>query len=137
MNVISTKSKEHKVNTITEMCKLFQVSARTLRFYESKELIFPIRKGQKRLYTRRDIARLKLILQGKRFGFALEEIRQLLNLYHIGDEQITQLSETYKLAEERLKLMKVERDELNSAIVDLQTMLRDGEKMLNEKGVQI
>ena len=61
----------------------------------------------------------------------------LLNLYHIGDEQVTQLSETYKLAEERLKLMKVERDELNSAIVDLQTMLRDGEKMLNGKGVQI
>ena len=119
------------------MCAMFKVTPRTLRFYESKELIFPIRKGQKRLYTRRDIARLKLILQGKRFGFALEKIRQLLNLYHIGDEQITQLSETYKLAEERLKLMKVERDELNSAIVDLQTMLRDGEKMLNEKGVQI
>ena len=137
IQLMNLDDNEQKTLSISKMCAMFKVTPRTLRFYESKELIFPIRKGQKRLYTRRDIARLKLILQGKRFGFALEKIRQLLNLYHIGDEQITQLSETYKLAEERLKLMKVERDELNSAIVDLQTMLRDGEKMLNEKGVQI
>ena len=81
MNVISTKNKEDKVNTITEMCKLFQVSARTLRFYESKELLFPIRSGQHRLFTKSDRGRMKLIMQGKRFGFSLEEIRQLLNLY--------------------------------------------------------
>jgi len=60
------------------MCETFGVSARTLRFYETKKLLFPIRQGQKRLFTKRDRARLKLILKGKRFGFSLEEIRQLL-----------------------------------------------------------
>mgnify|MGYP003631215596 CR=1 FL=1 len=69
--------------TIRQMCDAFDVTPRTLRFYEAKELIFPIREGQKRLFTKRDRARLKLILRGKRFGFSLEEIRQLLDLYHM------------------------------------------------------
>jgi DNA-binding transcriptional MerR regulator len=77
--------------TIREMCEAFDVTPRTLRFYEAKELIFPFRDGQKRLYSKRDRARLKLILRGKRFGFSLEEIRQLLDLYHMGDSQQTQL----------------------------------------------
>ena len=122
-----------EVFTISEMCKEFRVTARTLRFYESKELLFPIREVQKRLFTRRDKARLKLILQGKRFGFALEEIRQLLNLYHIGDQQTTQLAKTYELAVERLLVMKKQRNELNSAIKDLKSMLKIVETMLKEK----
>lgn len=119
--------------TISEMCKEFKVSARTLRFYEFKELLFPRREQQKRLFTRRDKARLKLILQGKRFGFALEEIRQLLNLYHIGDQQATQLEKTYELAVERLAIMKKQRNELTSAIKDLKGMLKIVEKMLQKK----
>ena len=137
MNVISTKSKQAKVNTITEMCKLFKVSARTLRFYESKELLFPIREGQRRLFTRRDRARLKLILQGKRFGFSLEEIRQLLNLYDIGDQQKTQLAKTYELASKRLKVMIEQKDELTSAIEDLKDMLTWGKEVLNSRGVEM
>ena len=78
--------------TIREMCTAFDVTPRTLRFYEAKELLFPERQGQKRLFTKRDRARLKLILRGKRFGFSLEEIRQLLDLYHMGDQQQTQLA---------------------------------------------
>ena len=85
-------------STIREMCDEFGVTARTLRFYEAKELLFPIRDGQKRLFTKRDRARLKLISKGKRFGFSLEEIRQLLNLYDMGDQQQTQLFQTYELA---------------------------------------
>ena len=68
------------VLTIREMCDAFDVTPRALRFYEAKELLFPMRQGQKRLYSRRDRARLKLILRGKRFGFSLEDIRQLLDL---------------------------------------------------------
>ncbi|MBE9475814.1 MAG: MerR family DNA-binding transcriptional regulator, partial [Proteobacteria bacterium] len=85
------------VLTIRHMCDLFQVTARTLRFYEDKELISPIREGQKRLYTKREQARLKLILRGKRFGFSLEEIRELLDLYYIGDQQHTQIQRTYDM----------------------------------------
>ena len=83
------------LQTIGQMCAAFGVTPRTLRFYEAKELLAPIREGQKRLYTRRCRARLKLILQGKRFGFSLEDIRQLLNLYDIGDQQTTQIARTY------------------------------------------
>ncbi len=116
--------------TIREMCKAYDVTPRTLRFYESKELLFPIREGTKRLFTRRDRARLKLILRGKRFGFSLEDIRQLLNLYDAGDQQLTQLSKTYELAQERLEAMVRQRDELNEAIDELKEQLKWGEDMI-------
>ncbi|SDI48261.1 MerR family transcriptional regulator [Lutimaribacter saemankumensis] len=119
-----------KTMTIREMCDAFDVTPRTLRFYEAKELLFPIREGQKRLFTRRDRARLKLILRGKRFGFSLEEIRQLLDLYHVGDQQQTQLSRTYEIAQQRLDDLIRQRDELNAAIADLQEQMKWGEKII-------
>jgi len=121
---------EHKTMTIREMCDTFEVTPRTLRFYEAKELLFPIREGQKRLFTKRDRARLKLILRGKRFGFSLEEIRQLLDLYDMGDQQHTQLASTYEIAKQRLNDMIEQRDELNEAIDDLKSQIKWGEKML-------
>ncbi|SFP14927.1 transcriptional regulator, MerR family [Tranquillimonas alkanivorans] len=116
--------------TIRQMCDEFSVTPRTLRFYEAKELLFPRREGQKRLFTKRDRARLKLILRGKRFGFSLEEIRQLLDLYDIGDSQATQLARTYDVAKDRLAALVKERDELNEAIGELEEQLRWGEQML-------
>ena len=121
---------------IGEMCDAFDVTPRTLRFYEAKELLFPKREGQKRLFTKSDRARLKLILQGKRFGFSLEEIRQLLNLYSIDDQQTTQLTRTYQLAQEHLATMEAQRDELNNAIEDLKEKLRWGEKVLQDRGLK-
>ena len=116
--------------TIREMCDLFEVTPRTLRFYEAKELLFPIREGQKRLFTRSDRARLKLILRGKRFGFSLEEIRQLLDLYNMGDQQQTQLRKTYEIAEKRLADMERQRDELNEAIAELKEQMTWGAQMI-------
>lgn len=118
--------------TIREMCDAFDVTPRTLRFYETKELLFPIRQGQKRLFSKRDRARLKLILQGKRFGFSLEEIRQLLDLYHMDDQQLTQLTRTYDLAKQRLHDMIAQRDELTQAIDDLRAQLSWGEQRLED-----
>ncbi len=116
--------------TIRQMCDTYEVTPRTLRFYEAKELLFPIRQGTKRLFTRRDRARLKLILRGKRFGFSLEEIRQLLDLYDVGDQQATQLKRTYEVAQQRLADMIGQRDELNEAIDDLREQLKWGEQFL-------
>ena len=116
--------------TIRQMCDAYDVTPRTLRFYEAKELLFPKREGQKRLFTKRDRARLKLILRGKRFGFSLEEIRQLLDLYHMDDQQQTQIARTYDIARSRLAEMEAQRDELNDAISDLQDQLKWGEKMI-------
>ena len=123
--------------TIGQMCESYDVTPRTLRFYEAKELIFPIREGQKRLFTKSDRARLKLILQGKRFGFSLEEIRQLLNLYSLGDQQTTQLTKTYELGQERLRDMETQREELTEAIADLKEQLQWGETVLADRGVKL
>ena len=128
---------EKETTNISEMCKKFNVTPRTLRFYESKELLFPIRIGEKRMFTRGDQARLKLILQGKRFGFSLENIRQLLNLYDIGDQQTTQLAKTYELAAQRLVIMESQRHELTLAIADLKKMLRIGKQQLIVKGIPV
>lgn len=116
--------------TIREMCDTFDVTPRTLRFYEAKELLFPIREGSRRLFTRRDRARLKLILRGKRFGFSLEDIRQLLDLYDRGDRQETQLMRTYELARERLAQMEAQRAELDEAIEELRGQLAWGAEVL-------
>ncbi|MEJ6397275.1 MerR family transcriptional regulator [Yoonia sp. 208BN28-4] len=118
--------------TIRDMCAAFDVTPRTLRFYEAKELLFPIREGQKRLFTKRDRARLKLILRGKRFGFALEEIRQLLDLYHMDDSQQTQLSKSYELAQRHLADMEAQKAELEEAIGELKEQMAWGEKRLTE-----
>ena len=119
--------------TIREMCDAFDVTPRTLRFYEAKELLFPERDGQKRLFTKRDRARLKLILHGKRFGFKLEEIRQLLDLYHVGDQQQTQMNRTLEIARDRLSDLEGQRDELESAIDDLRERIKLWEKMFGSK----
>ncbi len=116
--------------TIREMCDAFDVTPRTLRFYESKELLFPIREGQKRLFTRRDSARLKLILRGKRFGFSLEEIRQLLELYYVGDQQETQLKRTLEVASARLGDLESRRAELDAAIEDMKSQISLVQDML-------
>ncbi|MBO9430676.1 MerR family DNA-binding transcriptional regulator [Sulfitobacter sp. R18_1] len=116
--------------TIRQMCDAFEVTPRTLRFYEAKELLFPLREGQKRLFTKSDRARLKLILRGKRFGFSLEEIRQLLDLYHMGDQQQTQIAAAYEIARARLTDLESRREELNEAIEDLKDQLKWGEKMI-------
>jgi len=123
--------KDDAIN-IREMCEAFDVTPRTLRFYESKELLSPIREGQKRLFTKRDRARLKLILQGKRFGFSLEEIRQLLDLYEVGDQQYTQFKRTYEVAQQRLADMQRQHAELGAAITDLKAQLDWGAQTIAE-----
>ncbi|MFK7764271.1 MAG: MerR family DNA-binding transcriptional regulator [Roseobacter sp.] len=119
-----------EIMTIRQMCDSFDVTPRTLRFYESKELLFPVREGQKRLFTRRDRARLKLILRGKRFGFSLEDIRQLLDLYDMGDQQLTQFQRTFEVAQTRLSELVEQREELDQSIHELSEQLKWGEEMI-------
>ncbi len=118
--------------TIRQMCDAYDVTPRTLRFYESKELLSPIRQGQKRLYTHRDRARLTLILRGKRFGFSLEDIRQLLDLYAGGEGREEQLVRTVEAAHVRLTAMETERRELDTAIAELKAQISGAERILNE-----
>lgn len=121
--------------TIRQMCDAFNVTARTLRFYEAKELISPIRQGQKRLFTKRDRARLKLILRGKKFGFSLEDIRQLLEMYYMEDQQATQLKNTFQLANKRLAELKQQRDDLDQTIRELEAQIEWGAEFMRSKNI--
>ena len=122
--------------TIRQMCDSFGVTPRTLRFYESKELLSPIREGQKRLFTRRDRARLKLILRGKKFGFSLEEIRQLLDLYAMDNGKDAQLARTCELAQKHLADMEAQRDALTEAIDELKQQIDWGARELAIRGIE-
>lgn len=116
--------------TIRQMCDAFDVTPRTLRFYEAKELLFPQRDGTRRLFTRRDRARLTLILRGKRFGFSLEDIRQILDLYDRDGSNHAQTLRTYELAQARLAQMEAQRAELDVAIAELRAELDAGGAMI-------
>ena len=117
--------------TIREMCDHFNVTPRTLRFYESKELLFPIRPGHKRLFTKRCRGRLKLILRGKRFGFSLEDIRQLLEMYDMGDKQQTQLLRTFELAKSKLTDLEDQRDKIEEIITELRQQIQWGKELIS------
>ncbi|WP_410217843.1 MerR family transcriptional regulator [Paracoccus sp. (in: a-proteobacteria)] len=116
--------------TIRQMCDAYDVTPRTLRFYEARELIFPQRRGQHRLYDRRDRARLTLILRGKRFGFSLEQIRQLLELYEPGGTNRAQIAATIEIGRARLADMEQQYAELSEAIAQLRTQILDAEDRL-------
>jgi DNA-binding transcriptional MerR regulator len=118
---------EKDLMTIREMCDAYDVTPRTLRFYEAKELLSPLREGTRRLFTRRDRARLKLILRGKRFGFSLEDIRQTLDLYGPDGSDAAQRKRAYELAVERLAVMQAQRAELDVAIAELTAELSEAE----------
>ena len=117
MTAAATTPSKDALLTIREMCDVYDVTPRTLRFYEAKELLFPQRRGTARFFTYRDRARLKLILRGKRFGFSLEDIRQLLEMYDRDPgQQEAQLARTIELAKDRLAQMERQRTELDEAI---------------------
>lgn len=121
---------------IREMCDQFNVTPRTLRFYESKELLFPTRQGQKRLFTKKCRGRLKLILRGKRFGFSLEDIRQLLEMYDMGDKQQTQLLRTYELAKNKLNDLEEQRDEIEETIKELEQQIHWGKELISSMDLE-
>jgi DNA-binding transcriptional MerR regulator len=105
--------------SIRDLVREFDVSARTLRFYEEKSLLSPQRRGQDRIYSRRDRARLRYVLMGKSVGFSLEEIREMLDLYDLGDRQVTQLQVAHEKFGERIARLERQRHEIDNAIAEL------------------
>lgn len=111
-----------------EMCARFDVTPRTLRYYEYIELLGPRKDGRARWYGPREIARMKLILRGRRFGFSLEEIRQWLLLYgQKGTKE--QYAVWIDLADRKLAELELQRAELDTTIADLKA-LRDDTRSL-------
>lgn len=105
--------------TIAELAEAFGLTHRTLRHYEDEGLITPARKGTRRIYSRRDRARIALICRGRRLGFALDEIRDFLSLYDVSPNQIEQMR--YLLGRLRLRAGELEekRHDIETAIAEL------------------
>jgi DNA-binding transcriptional MerR regulator len=117
--------------TIRDLTREFGVSARTLRFYEEKGLLSPRRNGQERRYSRRDRARLKYVLMGKSVGFSLGEVREMLDLYDLGDGQQTQLRVALARFEERIGRLERQRADIDHAIAELSRAKIEVQTMLD------
>ncbi|MCA1652693.1 MAG: MerR family DNA-binding transcriptional regulator [Sphingomicrobium sp.] len=105
--------------SIGEMCDEFSVTARALRFYEDEQLISPERRGTQRLYSERDRARLAWILRGKRVGFSLADIREMLDLYDVGDHRETQRLVTLERCRNRIATLERQREDIDTTIAEL------------------
>lgn len=119
---------------IGELASEFDITLRTLRFYEDKGLVEPRRVGNTRLYSRRDRARLKLILLGKRVGLSLQDISELLDLYDPEGDNRLQLERAEAKGTEQLARLREERASLNAAIVELDDTLATVRAQLAERG---
>ena len=112
-----------------EMCARFDVTPRTLRYYEYIELLTPERDGRARYYGPREIARMTLILRGRRFGFALEDLRQWLLIYE-NEGTEAQMRRWIELADEQLATLADQRIQLDAAIQELRQLRDDTAKSL-------
>ncbi len=122
--------------SIRELAKEFGVTARTLRFYEDKGLLEPERRGQTRIYGSRERARLSLILRGKRVGFSLDEIRELLDLYDKPGGPQSQLLISLKKFRTRIKSLKQQRRDIDAAIDELEDGCATIEQLIKDKSEQ-
>jgi DNA-binding transcriptional MerR regulator len=105
--------------SIGELAREFGVTHRTLRFYEDKGLISPRRQGMNRLYSRRDRARLKLVILGKKVGFPLAEIKEMLTLYDLKDGQAPQLQAALARFGEQVGFLRRQKQDIEQAIDEL------------------
>lgn len=112
-------TRPERTYSISELAREFGVTARALRFYEDKGLLTPLRDGQARVYRGRDRARLVLILRGKRVGLALQEIKDILDLYNLGDGQRSQMQVALRKFKARILTLEDQKRDILAAIKSL------------------
>ena len=118
---------------IAELAREFAVTTRTIRFYEDKNLLSPVRQGQRRVYSLRDRVRLRLIMRGKRLGFALDEIRQMIDLYDVDPSEVTQLHHFLDKIRERQAQLIAQKHDISETLTELERIEAQCSKLLNEK----
>ena len=105
--------------SITDLSAEFAITARALRFYEDEGLIAPVRRGTQRVYSQRDRARIAWVLRGTRVGFSLGEIREMIDLYDLGDGRRVQRQVALERCRERIGTLERQRTDIDAAIAEL------------------
>lgn len=118
---------------IGEMAEEFGVTLRTLRFYEDKGLLTPLRQGNMRLYDHRDQTRLKLVLLGRKVGFSLREVKQMMDLYEPAGSNVRQLKVTLEKSERQMARLQAQKAALDEAIGELSGAMSTVRTLLDER----
>ena len=105
--------------SITDLSKEFDVTTRAIRFYEDEGLLHPRRRGRQRVYSNRDRVRLKLILRGKRLGFSLSEIAEIISMYHSDTGEVAQLDYFIEKIRDRRSLLLQQKDDIEVTLAEL------------------
>ncbi len=108
--------------SIGDLAREFDITTRSIRFYEDEGLLLPMRKGQTRIYNRRDRVRLKLILRGKRLGFTLAETGRLFELYDVDKTNTSQLATIKQLISDKKNALKQQLDDIKVVLMELDTL---------------
>jgi len=119
--------------TIAELAREFEVTTRTIRFYEDKGLIMPERQGQRRVYSPRNRIRLRLIMRGKRLGFSLDEIRGIIDLYDADPTETAQLTHFIGKLRERQNTLRRQQKDINDTLEELVRREKECEELLSAK----
>ena len=124
---------EHKEQfSISDLSKEFDITTRTIRFYEDQGLLSPTRKGQTRIYSKRDKVRLKLILRGKRLGFSLSETGEIFELYEHDKTSVTQLETMQNLISEKKAILHQQLDDIKVVLNELDNLEKNCKDTLNK-----
>lgn len=129
----SPSATERAELTIGELAREFDVTPRTIRFYEDQGLLAPRRDGQRRVYAQRDRIRLKLTLRGKRLGLSLSEIRELIDMYEPGRDDRPQLERFLALLESHKTMLEQQRADLESQLAEIDVFEKRIRKRLTER----
>ena len=119
--------------TISELAREFDVTTRTIRFYEDQGLLSPAREGTTRVFSARDRVRLKLALRGKRLGFTLAEIRELFELYDVSRDEHKQLEEFLAKLERRRALLELQREDIEVMLTEIHFFASQCRRLIKSK----
>ncbi|MBL0624407.1 MerR family DNA-binding transcriptional regulator [Aeromonas veronii] len=120
--------------SISELAREFDITTRSIRFYEDQGLLNPAREGQTRIYSKQDRVRLKLTLRGKRLGFSLAEIRELFDLYDADKSSRTQLQTMLGLVEEKREILQQQMEDIRMVLLELDAAEQRCQQALSQLG---